>query len=95
MIHLDKVIIYIDDIVVYSSTLEEDVETIKRVLTQLGKYQVKIDCQKSEFLTRETNILGNIVSSNGIKPELTRIKKNCYKLKMSKAKRLTRNRRSI
>ncbi|KAG9192563.1 hypothetical protein G6011_11297 [Alternaria panax] len=59
---------YIDDVLVYSSgTLEEHVEHVKKVLSKLKEYKLYLQPGKCEFHTKETEYLGFIISTEGVK----------------------------
>jgi hypothetical protein len=59
---------YLDDILVYSSrTLEEHVKHVKKVLRKLKEYKLYLQLGKCEFYVKETEFLGFIVSTEGVK----------------------------
>jgi hypothetical protein len=59
---------YLDDVLVYSSgTLEEHVEHVKKVLRKLKEYKLYLQLGKCEFHVKETEFLGFIVSTEGVK----------------------------
>ena len=60
------VAVYIDDIIVYSRTPEEQVALIDGVLSQLAKAGYYAHPGKCEFMRREVNFLGHIVSRKGV-----------------------------
>ena len=60
--YLDKfVIIYIDDILVYSKTEEEHAEHLRLVLTKLRDHRLYAKFSKSEFWLKELIFLGHVV----------------------------------
>ena len=48
-LHLNCCIIYLDDIIVYSETPEEDIEHLEGVFKKLGKAGLKLKLSKCEF----------------------------------------------
>ncbi|KAH7562953.1 reverse transcriptase [Bipolaris maydis] len=59
---------YLDDVLVYSSgTREEHVEHVKKVLRKLKEYKLYLQPGKCEFHTQETEFLGFIISTEGVK----------------------------
>ena len=58
--------IYLDDIVIYSDTLEEHVEHVKTVLEILQRKKFYLSKGKLHLLCREMKILGRIVDDDGI-----------------------------
>ena len=66
-------VVYLDDILVYSKTFEEHIEHIEAVLSRLRNAGLKLKMSKCDFLKREVNYLGHVVSPNGIKPDPTKV----------------------
>nr|GEU89923.1 hypothetical protein [Tanacetum cinerariifolium] len=65
--YLDKfVIVFIDDILIYSKTQEEHVEHLKIVLELLKKKKLYAKFYKCEFWLREVQFLGHVINGNGI-----------------------------
>ena len=54
----DFVVVYLDDIVIYSRTLEEHVNHLSLVLSQLRKYTLYVKMEKCEFAQQEIKIFG-------------------------------------
>ena len=66
--HLDRtVIIYLDDILIYSATQEEHVEHVKQVLICLKKAGLRLKLEKCKFYKKKVAFLRFIVGTNGIK----------------------------
>ena len=61
-----SVIVYIDDILIYSNTLPEHVQHVRAVLQLLIKYQLYAKAEKCEFHTTSTTFLGYIISPGGV-----------------------------
>jgi hypothetical protein len=57
---------YIDDILIFSDTLEEHHDHVKKVLQRLRDAGLQADIKKCEFHVRETKYLGFIVGVNGV-----------------------------
>lgn len=66
-------LVYIDDIVVFSVSLEEHMEKLKKVFQRLREWNLKIQVDKCHFLKKEIEFLGHIVSQEGIKPNPAKI----------------------
>lgn len=58
---------YLDDILVFSETLEEHRVHVKKVLQRLREARLYADIDKSEFEVTSTKYLGLIVSTDGLK----------------------------
>ncbi|GBG80214.1 hypothetical protein CBR_g30581 [Chara braunii] len=66
---LDRfVLIYLDDILVYSWSLDEHVEHRRTVLERLRQAKYKANCDKCEFARQELEYLGHYVTPQGIRP---------------------------
>ncbi|WVZ93611.1 hypothetical protein U9M48_039577 [Paspalum notatum var. saurae] len=67
MNELDKfVVVFIDDILVYSKSEEEHEEHLRTVLTQLREHQLYAKFSKYAFWLREVSFLGHILSEKGV-----------------------------
>jgi hypothetical protein len=65
--YLDKfVIVFIDDILVYSKNEEEHVEHLAAVLRLLREHQLYAKLNKCSFFQTEVHYLGHVVSKEGI-----------------------------
>ncbi|GBG60726.1 hypothetical protein CBR_g12464 [Chara braunii] len=66
---LDRfVLIYLDDILVYSRSLDEQVEHLRIVLERLRQAKYKANRDKCEFAQQELEYLGHYVTPQGIRP---------------------------
>lgn len=66
-------LVYLDDIIIYSTSLQEHLESLEKVLTKLKESNLKIQIDKSDFLRKEIAFLGHIVSTDGVKPNPDKI----------------------
>jgi hypothetical protein len=57
---------YLDDIIIYSDTLQEHVEYVKTVLKILDRENLYLSEKKIQFLCEDVKILGCIVGQDGI-----------------------------
>ena len=65
--YLDKfVIIYLDDILIYSETMEEHVDHVRKVMQLLRDNNLYCKLSKCEFHKSEVEFLGFVVSSKGV-----------------------------
>lgn len=68
-----NVLCYLDDIVIYSTSLQEHIEDLHKVFTKLSNANLKIQTTKSNFLKTELEFLGHIVTKEGVKPNPNKI----------------------
>ena len=59
--------IYLDDIVVYSNSLEEHVTYVKLIIDILKREKLYLSKNKLHFLKKELKILGRIIMDDGIR----------------------------
>jgi transposase InsO family protein len=62
----DFVVVYLDDILIYSDTLEEHTEHVKRVLKKLEAAGISLKLEKCAFDQQKVSFLGFIISTDGI-----------------------------
>jgi len=73
-LNLSISLVYLDDIIVYSSTVEQHLERLETVLTRLQCAGLKLKPEKCKFFQRSVSFLGHVISGDGIgtDPEKTR-----------------------
>lgn len=69
----EKCAVYLDDIIIYSTSLQEHIEKLKSVFDRLRESNFKIQLDKSEFLKKEVAYLGHIVTPEGVKPNPNKV----------------------
>ncbi|GBG90746.1 hypothetical protein CBR_g51253 [Chara braunii] len=68
--YLDKfVIVYLDDILIFSKTIEEHVAHLDKVLSLLRQHTFKINGEKCKFGRTRILYLGHEISAEGLKPD--------------------------
>jgi hypothetical protein len=63
------VMVYIDDIIIFSKDLNDHIAHLKQVFNLLQKAGMKVKVQKCRFARQEVEYLGHIVSQKGIKAD--------------------------
>ena len=64
--NLSELLIYLDDVIVFSSTLEEHLASLERVFSRLRQHGLKLKPSKCNILQKEVKYLGHIVSEEGV-----------------------------
>ncbi|GBG84364.1 hypothetical protein CBR_g38336 [Chara braunii] len=86
---LDRyVLIYLDDILVYSRSLDEHVEHLRTVLERLRQAKYIANRDKCEFARQELEYLGHYVTPQGIRPladKIDALRESGMKMKPSSA----------
>ncbi|XP_027915840.1 uncharacterized protein LOC114175300 [Vigna unguiculata] len=71
---LDKfVVVFIDDILIYSRTQEEHAKHLRLVLSILREKQLYAKLSKCEFWMDEVQFLGHVISAQGIVVDPTKV----------------------
>lgn len=65
--------VYMDDIIIFSSSLQEHAKHLALVLAKLREARLKIQLDKCEFFRKETQFLGHTVSEDGVRPNSDKI----------------------
>jgi hypothetical protein len=75
MEYLDRfVVVFIDDILVFSKTVEEHEEHLRLVLEKLRCNQLYAKFSKCEFWLTEIAFLGHVISAGGVSVDLGKVK---------------------
>jgi hypothetical protein len=75
VLELDKfVMVFIDDILVYSKSMEEHEKHLQIVLQRLREHQLYAKFSKCEFWIKEVPFLGHVISPEGIMVDLNKVR---------------------
>jgi hypothetical protein len=75
MLELDKfVVVFIDDILIYSKNEEEHAQHLRIVLTRLREHQLYAKFSKCAFWLEEIQFVGHILSAKGIAVDPSKVK---------------------
>ncbi|GES76231.1 enzymatic polyprotein, putative [Rhizophagus clarus] len=69
------VVVYIDNIMIYSKSFKEHMEHLEKVLRKLKEKNIILKLKKCKFGERNIEFLGHIVGRDGLKPEEKKIEK--------------------
>jgi len=60
------VVVYLDDILIYSENMEIDIKLVQKVLDRLEQHVLAVSLKKSVFHQEEVELLGYIVKTSGV-----------------------------
>ncbi|EGZ71906.1 hypothetical protein NEUTE2DRAFT_65342, partial [Neurospora tetrasperma FGSC 2509] len=66
-------IYYLNNILIYSKTLVEYKEYIKKILNILYEYKLSVNIEKSKFYIKETIFFKYLILENKVKIELSKV----------------------
>ena len=67
--NFQTLLIYMDDILVFGSTMEETIQRLDMVLGRLGDHNLKVKPEKCLLFHKRLRFLGHIISEEGIAPD--------------------------
>lgn len=74
--YINKIcIVYLDDILIFSTSLQEHIDSMGKIFDRLKEYNLKIQPDKCSFLQKDTEYLGHILTKDGIKPNPQKVEK--------------------
>ena len=68
-----NVVVYLDDVTIFSKKREDHVFDLKHIFYRCGKYGISLNPKKNIFVVLEGKLLGHIISKKGISIESERI----------------------
>ena len=71
--HLQEVLVLLDDLIVFSKTLEEHEARLMKVLGRLKEFGLKLSPEKCSFFQTSVRYLGHVVSRNGVETDPEKI----------------------
>jgi len=73
MEHIDMCcIVYLDDVLIYSNTLQQQRKDVSNILEAIRKSRMKVKPSKCEFHQNETEYLGFLIGQEGVKTDLVK-----------------------
>ena len=67
-------LVYLDDIIVFSSSLDQHLERLEIVFQRLRAHELKLKAEKCHLFKEKVPFLGHIVSSDGVRPDPGKIR---------------------
>uniref|UniRef100_A0A3B1J8K5 Gypsy retrotransposon integrase-like protein 1 n=1 Tax=Astyanax mexicanus TaxID=7994 RepID=A0A3B1J8K5_ASTMX len=68
-----SVLLYLDDVIVFSQTVEEHLERLEEVFSRLQKQNLKVKLSKCQFFQHQVSYLGHVVSAEGVTTDPAKI----------------------
>uniref|UniRef100_A0A8C5DDV5 Gypsy retrotransposon integrase-like protein 1 n=1 Tax=Gouania willdenowi TaxID=441366 RepID=A0A8C5DDV5_GOUWI len=65
-LHLSEVLVFLDDLIVFSDTVEEHEARLMKVLKRLKDYGLKLSPEKCHFFKTSVKYLGHVVDAHGV-----------------------------
>ena len=69
----DFVSVYVDDMLIFSETMEEHIQHLRLVLDKLKEAGLKLKPSKCSFVRESVDYLGHVITSEGLSPNPARI----------------------
>ena len=70
----DFLVLFVDDLVVSSTSFDEHLQNLRQVYERLLKNNLRLNFQKTKFFCNEIEFLGHIISEKGIRPDPEKIR---------------------
>src|SRR6266542_2997083 len=74
--------VYLDDVIIYSSNLDEYKRHIKAVLEKIKEANLKLKPSKCQWFQTKLKFVGHLVGRNGIRPDPQNVEKMLKYLKI-------------
>lgn len=68
------VVVYLDDILIYSKSPDQHLDHLKQVLKRLQDHHLYAKLSKCDFFKSEVEFLGHVVGHEGVKVDPTKVK---------------------
>lgn len=68
-----KSFVYLDDVIVIGTTIKEHEQNLRQIFERFKKHGLQLQPTKCEFLRREVNYLGHVITEEGVKPDPKKI----------------------
>lgn len=67
-------LVYLDDILIFSDTIQELARRIKIVFERIREANFKLNLEKYTSAARDVAYLGHVVSASGVSPDMSKVK---------------------
>ena len=73
-LHWKNVLVYVDDILIFSHTLEEHLQHLSQVFDRLHKANLTLKPSKCQFCVKSVKYLGHVLSKDGVQVDDSKVK---------------------
>ena len=70
--------IFIDDIMVFSKTVEEHEAHLTQLMERLAEHKIQLKESKARWFQSSVKFLGHVVSTDGIRPQMAKVETRKY-----------------
>ncbi len=64
--NFDILLIYLDDLLIFSRTVDEQIQRLQFVFERLRKHGLKLKPSKCHLFKRQVKFLGHVISESGV-----------------------------
>lgn len=64
-----KTFVYLDDIIIYARDIPDHSKKLQEVFERLRQFNLKLQPTKCEFMRKEVNYLGHVITDQGVRPD--------------------------
>ena len=68
-----KTFVYLDDIIIYARDIPDHSKKLQEVFERLRQFNLKLQPTKCEFMRKEVNYLGHVITDQGVRPDPRKI----------------------
>lgn len=68
-------LVYFDDVIVFSQSLEQHIQRLKEVFTRLRQAHLKLKVSKCRLMSKKVEFLGHVISGDGITVDPAKVEK--------------------
>lgn len=74
-LHLKFCYIYLDDVIIFSKSIDEHFDRLKLIFDRFRKFGLKLSPKKCQFLMKKVKYIGHIISEEGVQADPDKINK--------------------
>jgi len=67
-------LIYVDDIIIFSKSVEEHLAHLEEVFKRLREANIKLNPKKCNFVKQKVECLGHVITPKGVEPDPSKLR---------------------